>query len=120
MFHQGALISGEDSPGPSSTKHKAPITCGGRISALDVKITALPTPTSLMRDVFAKCHFGTHLCFSVICCGLIKLFTQLERDLCVFEGTFCFDGYHITIDADSYIRLGHTSHLPGSKPHTCK
>lgn len=109
-----------------SKQHKAEsslnsLTCGGSISALDAKSQLCPAaPTSLLRDVFAKCHFRTHLCFSVICCGLIKLFTQLERDLCIFEGTFCFDGYHITIDADSYIRLGHTSHLPGSKPHTCK
>lgn len=79
-----------------------------------------PAPTSLLRRVFVKCWVWTHLCFSVICCGLIKLFTQLERDLCIFEGTFCFDGYHITIDANSYIGLGHTSHFPGSKPHTCK
>lgn len=79
-----------------------------------------PAPTPLLRDVFGKCWFWTHLRFSVICCGFIKLFTQPERDLCIFEGTFCFDGYHITIDADSYIGLGHTSHFPGSKPHTCE
>lgn len=112
-------LKGRLSPCPNSTEaqstHSA-LTFEGNISTLDVKITTL----SLLRGIFGKCRFWTHLCFSVICCGLIKLFTQLERDLCIFEGTFCFDGYHITTDADSYIGLGHTSHFPGSKPHTCK
>uniref|UniRef100_A0A8C3FNF8 Lipocalin/cytosolic fatty-acid binding domain-containing protein n=1 Tax=Chrysemys picta bellii TaxID=8478 RepID=A0A8C3FNF8_CHRPI len=32
-----------------------------------------------------------HLGFPVICCGFLKLFPQLEGDLCVFKGALCLD-----------------------------
>lgn len=81
------------SPCPKSAEAKnnlSTFTFEGSISRVDVKTATLPSLSDNLFEIYTvgKCHFWTHLCFSVICCGLIKLFTQLERDLCIFEGTF--------------------------------
>ena len=50
--------------------------------------------------------------------GLIKLFPQLEGDLCVFEGALGADRHFVALLADDHGWLGHVTDLPGGEAHT--
>lgn len=51
----------------------------------------------------------------VISGAFVKLFAQLEGDLCVFEGALGADHHLVALLADDHSRLGHVANLPGGK-----
>lgn len=60
----------------------------------------------------------TYFAVPVVSGGFVKLLSQLEGDLCVFEGALGADHNLVTLLADDHCRLGHITNLPGGKAHT--
>lgn len=56
---------------------------------------------------------------SVIRCGFVKLLSQFERNLSVFEGTQCLNNNFIPLVADDNCGFGNIAYLPSGKANTC-
>lgn len=50
-------------------------------------------------------HQPSYLDFPVICCCFIKLLTQFEGNLCIFEGAFRSEGYYVPFHTNDHIGL---------------
>ena len=75
---------------------------------------------SFIKQAFTLFQFFIpHLDFPVIWSDFIKFLAQFEGNLSIFKGAFWLNGDHIPIYTDDQSGLGHASHFPGSKAHTC-
>ena len=61
---------------------------------------------------------STYFAVPVIGGGLFELLSQLEGDLCVFEGALGADHHLVSLLADDHSRLGDISNLTGGKANT--
>lgn len=59
-----------------------------------------------------------YLTVSVICCGFIKFFSQMETNFCVLECALSPDHYLVPLLTDDHRWFSHISHLPSGKAHT--
>lgn len=61
---------------------------------------------------------SSHLAVPVIGGGLVELLSQLEGDLCVFEGALGADHHLVSLLADDHSGLGDISNLTGGEANT--
>lgn len=60
---------------------------------------------------------ASYLTVPVIYARFLKLFSQLETDLCVLECALCPDHHFAAFLTDNHRWFGHISHLPSGKAH---
>lgn len=87
-----------------------------------IKVAAL-YPHPLLKFIWYKILYtlhSSHLAVSVIGCGFIKFFPQLEAYLCVLECTLGPDHHFVTFLANDDGGFGHIANLSGSKANSCR
>lgn len=56
---------------------------------------------------------------SVVCCGFVKLLSQFEGNLSIFEGAQRLYDNFVTLMTDDNCGFGNITYLPSGKTNTC-
>lgn len=68
--------------------------------------------------LFLSLFTSTYFAVPVVRGGFVELLSQLEGDVCVFEGALGADHHLVALLGDDDRRLGHVADLPGGEAHT--